>query len=37
MQKSITVEDKKRMNVANFINIFTNINTYITCDENDSK
>ena len=28
---------KKRMNVANFINIYTNIYTYILCDENDSK
>ena len=28
---------KKRMNIANFINIYTNIYTYIICDENDSK
>ena len=28
---------KKRMNIANFINICTNIYTYIICDENDSK
>ena len=27
---------KKRMNIANFINIYTNICTYIICDENDS-
>ena len=37
-KKSITVEDnKKRMNVANFINIYANISTYIICDESDSK
>ena len=37
-RKDITVEDnKKRMNIANFINIYTNIYTYIICDENDSK
>ena len=30
-RKNITVEDnKKRMNIANFINIYTNIYTYIT-------
>ena len=28
---------KKRMNIGNFINIYTNIYTYIICDENDSK
>ena len=27
---------KKRKNIANFINIYTNIYTYILCDENDS-
>ena len=37
-RKNITVEDnKKRMNIANFINIYTNIYTYIICDKNDSK
>ena len=41
-EKNITVEDnKKRMNVANFKNIYTNIYTYIytyiICDENDSN
>ena len=37
-RKNITVEDnKKRMNIANFINIYTNIYTYITCDKNDLK
>ena len=37
-RKNTTVEDnKKRMNIANFLNIYTNIYTYITCDENDSK
>ena len=36
--KIITVEDnQKRMNVPNFINIYTNIYTYIICDKNDSK
>ena len=37
-RKNITVEDnKKRLNIANFMNIYTNIYTYIICDENDSK
>ena len=37
-RKNITVKDnKKRMNIADFINIYTNIYTYIICDENDSK
>ena len=37
-EKNITVEDnKKRMNITNFINIYTNIYTYIICDKNDSK
>ena len=37
-RKNITDEDnKKRMNIANFINIYTNIYTRIKCDENDSK
>ena len=37
-RKIITVEDnKKRMNISNFINIYTNIYTYIICDKNDSK
>ena len=36
-KKIITVENKKRMNIANFINIYTNIYTYIICDKNDSK
>ena len=34
----ITVEDNnKRMNIINFINIYTNIYTYIMCGKNDSK
>ena len=34
----MTVEDnQKRMNIANFINIYINIYTYIKCDKNDSK
>ena len=28
---------KKRMNITNFINTYTNIYPYIICDENDSK
>ena len=37
-RKNLKVEDnKKRMNIANFISINTNIYTYIICDENDSK
>ena len=28
---------KQRIDIANFINIYTNIYTYIICDENDSK
>ena len=37
-RKNITAEDnKKRMNIANHINIYTNIYTYIICDENGSK
>ena len=31
------IEDNKKKNIANFINIYTNIYTYIICDENDSK
>ena len=35
---NITVEDnKKRMNITNFINKYTNVYTYIICDKNDSK
>ena len=37
-RKNTTAKDnKKRMNVANFTKIYTNIYTYIICDENDSK
>ena len=37
-RKIITVEDnKKRMNITTFINIYTNTYTYIICDKNDSK
>ena len=37
-RKNSTFEDtKKRMNITNFINVFTNIYTYIKCDRNDSK
>ena len=35
-RKNITVEgNKKRMTIANFINIYTNIYPYIIGDEND--
>ena len=37
-RKSITNEEnKKRMNITDFINKYTNINTYIICDTNNSK
>ena len=37
-KKIITVKDnKKRMNITNFINIYTNTYAYIICDKNDSK
>ena len=37
-RKNNTVkENKKKMNIANVITIYTNIYTYIKCDENDSK
>ena len=37
-EKNTTVENnKKRMNIAKFINIYTNIYTYIIYDKNDSK
>ena len=34
LQSKIT---KKRMNIANFVNIYTNIYTHIICDKNESK
>ena len=37
-RKNITFGDnKKRMNIANFMNLYTNIYTNIICDENDSE
>ena len=37
-RKNITVEDnKKRMNITNFIYTYTNIYTYIICGKDDSK
>ena len=37
-RENIAAEDnEKRMNIANFINTYTNIYTYIICGENDSK
>ena len=35
--KHYTEDNKKGMNIANFINIYANIYTYIISDENDSK
>ena len=34
---SAVEDNKKRMNIANFTNIYTDIFIYIICDENDSK
>ena len=37
-RKDTTAEvNKKNINIANFINIYANIYTYIICDENNSK
>ena len=37
-RKDITVEDnRKRMNITNFINIYANIYIYIICDKNVSE
>ena len=37
-RKITAVEDnKKKMNIPNIINIYTNTYTHIICDENDSK
>ena len=37
-RKKYSVEDnKKRMNITKFINLYTNIYAYIICDKNDSK
>ena len=37
-RKSITVEDnKKRMNITNFINTYANVYTSVICDKNDSQ
>ena len=37
-EKNIAVEDnKKRMNIVKFINIYTNMYTYIICGENDKR
>ena len=37
-RKIIRVEDnRKRLNITNFINIYTNIYAHIICDKNDSK
>ena len=36
-EKHYSEDNKKRMNMANFINIYTHLYTYIICDKNDSK
>ena len=38
-RKNVTIEDKKKkkMNITNFINTYTNIHTYIRCHKSDSK
>ena len=36
LQLKIT-KKKKKMNIANFINAYTNTYSYTICDENDSK
>ena len=36
-EETLQLKNKKRMNIANFINIYTNIYNYTICDENDSK
>ena len=36
-EETLQLKNNKRMNIVNFINIYTNIYTYIICDENDSK
>ena len=37
-RKNITVEDNRKiMNITNFLIIYTNIYTNIICDKNDSK
>ena len=34
----LKIKNKKRINIANFVNIYANVSTHITCDdENDSK
>ena len=37
LQSKITKKKRKKMNIANFINGFTNIYAYIICEENESK
>ena len=37
-RKNSRVEDnKRRINITNFVNIYSNIYTYAKCDKNDSK
>ena len=33
----LKITKKKRINITNFINIYTNVYTYIKCDESDSN
>ena len=37
ISKCLACNAEKLLNITNFINIYTNIYTYIICDENDSK
>ena len=36
-EKTLQLKITKKMNIANFLNIYTNIYTYVICDKNDSK
>ena len=37
VEKTLQLKITKRMNMANFTNIYTNIYIYIICDKNESK
>ena len=36
-EKTLQLKITKKMNIANFLNVYTNIYTYVICDKNDSK
>ena len=36
-EKTLQLKITKKINIAYFITIYTNIHTYVICDENDSK